>query len=90
VELPLDTGELLQKALDKARDDVVFDVPDLVDTSWSVRQADAFINVLQGYLSGHGAGSGHNYLVTIHVDESYRCCGGPPQRAIARWGALPQ
>ena len=70
VELPLDTGELLEKALDKARDDAVLEVPDLVDTSWSVRQADAFVNVLQAYLSVKAGSSSDNYLVTIHVDES--------------------
>jgi hypothetical protein len=70
VELPLDTGELLEKALDKARDDEALQVPDLVDTSWSVRQADAFVNVLNGYLSGAGDTNNDNYLVTIHVDES--------------------
>jgi hypothetical protein len=69
-ELPLDTGELLEKALDKARDDEVLEVPDLVDTSWSVRQADAFVNVLNSYLSGAGGTNNDNYLVTIHVDES--------------------
>jgi len=40
VELPLDTGELVDKALDKARDDEVLAIPDLADTSWSTRQAD--------------------------------------------------
>ena len=41
-----------------------------VDTSWSVRQADAFVNVLNSYLSGAGGTNNDNYLVTIHVDES--------------------
>jgi len=75
VELPLDTGELVEKALDKARDDEVLEIPDLADTSWSTRQADAFVNVLRGYLSGERTADGSNasndnYLVTIHVDES--------------------
>ena len=72
VDLPIDTGELVEKALDKARDDEVLEIPDLVDTSWSVRQADAFLNVLMGYLSGEsGSGSSKdNYLVTIHVEQS--------------------
>jgi hypothetical protein len=70
VELPLESAELLDKALDKARDDTAFGIPDLVDTSWSVRQADAFVNVLQGYLSGETGRNSDNYLVTIHVDES--------------------
>jgi hypothetical protein len=71
IELPLDTGELLEKALDKARDDEGPDVPDLVDTSWSTRQADALVNVLKGYLHGDDASSRtDDYLVTIHVDQS--------------------
>jgi len=70
VELPLESGELLEKALDKARDDEALEIPDLVDTSWSVRQADAFVNVLNGYLSGETGKSNDNHLVTIHVEES--------------------
>ena len=71
VELPLDTGELLEKALDKARDDVCLEIPDLVDTSWSTRQADALVNVFKGYLHGGDASShSDDYLVTIHVDQS--------------------
>jgi hypothetical protein len=83
-ELPLDTGELLEKALDKARDDESLQVRDLVDTSWSVRQADAFVNVLNAYLSGENgsiAGSNDNYLVTIHVDES-ALAGGDGRAAL--------
>ena len=71
IELPLDTGELFEKALDKARDDECLEIPDLVDTAWSTRQADALVNVLKGYLHGDDA-SNHSddYLVTIHVDQS--------------------
>jgi hypothetical protein len=70
IELPLDTGELLEKALDKARDDECLDVPDLVDTAWSTRQADALVNVLRGYLHGDDTSShSDDYLVTIHVDQ---------------------
>jgi len=50
VDLPLEAGELLEKALDKARDDECLKVPDLVDTSWSKRQADAFVTMLKEYL----------------------------------------
>jgi len=73
VELPLEAGELLEKALDKARDDACLEVPDLVDTSWSKRQADAFVTMLREYLQGDSddnTGSLDNYLVTIHVDQS--------------------
>ncbi len=71
VELPMDTGELLEKALDKARDDEVA-MPDLADTAWSMRQADAFVNLLNGYLAGNFDGdvSNENYLVTVHVQQS--------------------
>jgi hypothetical protein len=81
VDLPLDTGELLEKALERARDDEVLEIPDLVDTSWPVRQADAFINVLQGYLSGDTVDSSDNYLVTIHVDAS-ALAGGDGRAAV--------
>ena len=81
VELPLDSGELLEKALDRARDDEVLEIPDLVDTSWSVRQADAFVNVLSAYLSGVTGTNSDNYLVTIHVDES-ALAGGDGRAAV--------
>ena len=72
VDLPLDAGELIEKALDKARDDECLQIPDLVDTSWSKRQADAFVTMLKEYLGGGGQNSGtpDNYLVNIHVDQS--------------------
>jgi Domain of unknown function (DUF222)/HNH endonuclease len=78
VELPMESGELLEKALDKARDDEVLEIPDLADqvplgyTSWSTRQADAFLNMVTGFLSGteNEKQSNDNYLVTIHVDQS--------------------
>ncbi len=73
VELPLEAGELMEKALDKARDDECREIPDLVDTSWSKRQADAFVTMLKEYLqdcAGETSSSSDNYLVNIHVDQS--------------------
>jgi hypothetical protein len=72
VDLPMDTGELLEKALDKARDDETLAIPDLADASWSTRQADAFVNMVNAYLCGdkESAASNDNYLVTIHVEQS--------------------
>ena len=73
IDLPLDSGELLDKALDKARDDDGLQLPDLVDTSWSTRQADAFVAILTSYLQdgdGETTGSADRYLVTVHVDQS--------------------
>jgi uncharacterized protein DUF222 len=73
VELPLEAGELIEKALDKARDDECLEIPDLVDTSWSKRQADAFVTMLKEYLQGSETSetkrSSDNYLVNIHVDQ---------------------
>jgi hypothetical protein len=82
VELPLDTGELVERALDKARDDEVL-ARELADTSWSTRQADAFVRMVGEYLSG-GEGNGHNndnYLVTVHVDQS-ALAGGEGRSAL--------
>lgn len=72
IELPMDTGELVEKALDKARDNEAIEIPDLVETSWSTRQADAFVNMVNGFLSGirSDAPANDNYLVTVHVDQS--------------------
>jgi len=83
VELPLDTGELVEKALDKARDDEVLAMPDLADTSWSTRQADAFVNMVGEYLSGddRDGHSNDNYLVTVHVDQS-ALAGGEGRSAL--------
>jgi hypothetical protein len=71
IELPLETGELVEKALDKARDDSVSRV-EFVDESWSARQADAMVAMASGYLSGENEqrNTSDDYLVTIHVDQS--------------------
>jgi hypothetical protein len=72
IELPIETGELVEKALDKARDDSVSAV-EFVDEGWSARQADAMVSVASAYLSGKDdqtRGSSDDYLVTVHVDQS--------------------
>ena len=72
IELPLETDELVEKALDKARDDSMTHA-EFVDESWSARQADALVAMSSAYLSGD-AGQTRNpsddYLVTVHVDQS--------------------
>jgi len=74
-----ETGELVEKALDKARDDSRQAGPrsvsrvEFVDESWSARQADAMVSMASGYLSGNNNQTRSNsddYLVTIHVDQS--------------------
>lgn len=73
VELPLETGELLEKALDRARDSSAAFAAGLVDESWFVQQADALVTVASAYLSGNAenaASNSDNYQVTVHVDRS--------------------
>ncbi|MEL7186789.1 MAG: DUF222 domain-containing protein, partial [Pseudomonadota bacterium] len=71
VQLPLDAGDLVDKALDKARDNDILAVADVVETAWKKRQADAFVAMVKDYLSGGEAtGRSDKYLVTVHVDES--------------------
>jgi len=78
------TYELLEKALDKARDGSSAEAPEFIEESWSTQQADAFVNLVNGYLSGDGhteANSSDNYLVTIHVDQS-ALAGGDGRSAV--------
>ena len=73
IELPLEAGELIEKALDKARNDEGLAHPDIAETTWSKRQADALVTLLKEYLAGSSEekpGRGDNYLVNIHVDQS--------------------
>ncbi len=77
VELPIETGELVAKALDKARDDSAAKV-EFVDESFSARQADAMVSMASGYLSGNAEqtrNTSDDYLVTIHVDQSALATG---------------
>lgn len=77
IELPIETGELVAKALDKARDDSAAKV-EFVDESFSARQADAMVSMASGYLSGNAKqtrNTSDDYLVTIHVDQSALATG---------------
>ncbi len=72
IELPKETGELVEKALDKARDDSVSGA-EFADESWAARQADALVSMASSFLAGDAGGScntADDYLVTIHVDQS--------------------
>ncbi|HEX5789426.1 MAG TPA: DUF222 domain-containing protein [Woeseiaceae bacterium] len=80
LEVPLEDGELLEKALDLARDRLTADDGGTAGDSWSVRQADALLAVARSYLEGgdgpgsqdsNGGKSGSpTHLVTVHVDRS--------------------
>ena len=81
IELPIETGELVAKALDKARDDSAAKV-EFVDESFSARQADAIVSMSSSYLSGNverscnsSRNTSDDYLVTIHVDQSALAIG---------------
>ncbi|HSN52848.1 MAG TPA: DUF222 domain-containing protein [Woeseiaceae bacterium] len=71
VELPMETGELVDAALDRARDDSNF--VEFGDVPWAARQADALVAVARSYLSGEQPAprdTTDNYLVNIHVDHT--------------------
>jgi len=78
LELPIETGDLVEKALDKARDDSRQAEPrslskvEFIDRSWSARQADAMVSMASAYLSGKNSqrNLSDDYLVTVHVDQS--------------------
>jgi len=70
VELPLEAGELIDRALDRARDDA--SGPEFAEESWSARQADALVAIVRDYLCGNRevTGATPDYQVTVHVDQS--------------------
>jgi hypothetical protein len=73
VELPLESGELIDKALDRAREASATSAPEFAGESWSTQQADALVAMARGYLSGDSdasAGTSESYRVTVHVDRS--------------------
>jgi hypothetical protein len=77
VELPLETGELVDKALDQAMETTASSAPELAEESWAAQRADAFVAMAKAYLGGSGedaasvaTGTADHYQVVVHVDES--------------------
>ncbi len=75
VELPLETGELIDKALDRAVEATASSAPELVEESWAAQRADALVAPAKAYLGGGGgdkaaSGTSDHYQVVVHVDES--------------------
>ena len=80
VELPVETGELVCRALDKAVEAHAQDGPEFEDTTWSAQQADALVALARGYLGGGGDGvnaeardgvrTAEAYQVVVHVDAA--------------------
>ena len=52
VELPIEAGELVCQALDKAVEAEDQQGPEFEGTSWSAQQADALVTMAKSYLSG--------------------------------------
>jgi 5-methylcytosine-specific restriction endonuclease McrA len=73
LEVPLEQGELVCRAIDKAAPERVEESADPGDTSWLARQADALVDIAQAYLAG-GSGSSTSsadcYQVVVHVDAT--------------------
>jgi len=71
IELPTELGQLVDKALDRVRNEANNDRPEFADESWSTKQADAFVDVIKSFLSGDNGKAGtSNHLITVHVDQS--------------------
>ena len=70
VELPLEEGELVVQALDKAMADTNAEGPEFEATSYAARQADALVDLGRAYLSGTPGegGTADAYQVLVHVD----------------------
>jgi len=91
IELPVETGELLEKAIGRARDATACETPELVDDRWSAQQADGIVAMANAYLAGNGdknAATADNYTVTVHVDQSALANGagrsGLPLESVKR------
>jgi hypothetical protein len=56
VELPLETGELVDKALDEAVEATASSTPELAEESWAAQRADALVALAKSYLGGSGEG----------------------------------
>jgi hypothetical protein len=71
IELPTELGQLVEKALDKARDTTIDDRPEFAKEPWSAKQADALVDVVRNFLSGDSKKErSDDHLVTVHVDQS--------------------
>lgn len=84
VELPLETGELLDKALDRALEETASSSPELAQESWAAQRADALVAMAMAYLGGQrdgtaGSGTPDHYQVVVHIDET--ALAGSPGRS---------
>src|SRR6185295_19100052 len=71
VELPIEEGEQICRALDKAIEDAPANGPEFGNVSWHAQQADALVVLATCYLAGgpeSGASTGEAWQVVVHVD----------------------
>jgi uncharacterized protein DUF222/HNH endonuclease len=88
VELPLDVGELVMKAIERAlgQEEIVDGVAERLPSGLQSQQADALVAIMTTYLEGGAVESGSSstadrYQVVLHVDEA--ALHGGPGRADA-------
>jgi hypothetical protein len=79
VELPLDVGELVMKAIDRAleQEEIADGVAERSPSGFQSRQADALVAIVKTYLEGGAASAGSDssstadrYQLVVHVDEA--------------------
>jgi hypothetical protein len=79
VELPLEVGELVMQAIEKAleQNGVAVAVGEASTTTFQSQQADALVEIAQAYLEGGSTAAGESlasmadrYQVVVHVDEA--------------------
>ncbi|MBT8077531.1 MAG: HNH endonuclease [Gammaproteobacteria bacterium] len=74
LEVPMESGELIDRALDKARETQTSSAPEFAEQSWSALQADAMLQIASDFLAGNSSSATNstsdNYQVTVHVDQS--------------------
>jgi len=72
VELPIEEGEIVARAIERAVEAGDVTGPELGEQSWHAQQADAFVAISKVYLGGSSSESSatadHNQVV-LHVDE---------------------
>ncbi len=79
VELPLEVGELVMQAIERAleQDEIADAVAETSASTFQAQQADALVAIAKTYLDGGGAAAGaeaastaDRYQVVVHVDEA--------------------
>jgi hypothetical protein len=85
LELPVEDGELVSKAIDRAVEAGEGNLgPEFKTSGWRAQQADAMVAMAKSYLSGNCSGTADHYQVVVHVDEAALHGGVSHQSSAAR------